>query len=149
MIAKNPGRIPTQLPPLPPKTNKKKIKASKYKDLLNLLQFVPPVHHRFYRSLDYQGNTLTRQAQSREDQPCEENPHHEEDNIELENFFDILEHHDGDGDEEEDEVENGIEAEGYSNSMLFTAGNQTVVQKTRSNRAAGREICFEAGTLLS
>lgn len=88
MLAKNPGRIPTQLPPLPPKTNNKKIKASKYKDLLNLLQFVPPVHHRFYRSLDYQGNTLTRQGQSREDQPCEEHPHHEEDNIELENFFD-------------------------------------------------------------
>ncbi|KAG8320535.1 hypothetical protein J6590_066514 [Homalodisca vitripennis] len=46
-----------------------------------------PIPFLFYLPY-YQGNTLTRQGQSREDQPCEEHPHHEEDNIELENFFD-------------------------------------------------------------
>uniref|UniRef100_A0A1B6DQY6 Uncharacterized protein n=2 Tax=Clastoptera arizonana TaxID=38151 RepID=A0A1B6DQY6_9HEMI len=85
MLAKNPGWIPLQMPPLSQKTNKKKIKGSKYKDLINLLQFVPPIHHRFYRSLDYQGNPLTRQGQSR-DQNCDEQSHNE--NVELENVYD-------------------------------------------------------------
>ncbi|KAG8320397.1 hypothetical protein J6590_070164 [Homalodisca vitripennis] len=46
-------RIKTKLEP---KQERKKIKASKYKDLQELLPYVPPIHHEFYKKLDYEGN---------------------------------------------------------------------------------------------
>ncbi|KAJ8892412.1 hypothetical protein PR048_004992 [Dryococelus australis] len=49
------GRVPKELPSLMSKRNKKKVKVAKHKDLLDLLHFVSPVHHTFYRSLDYKG----------------------------------------------------------------------------------------------
>uniref|UniRef100_A0A1B6IAE8 Uncharacterized protein n=2 Tax=Homalodisca liturata TaxID=320908 RepID=A0A1B6IAE8_9HEMI len=56
MKAKSSGRTPTELPLLEPKQERKKIKASKYKDLQELLPYVPPIHHEFYKKLDYEGN---------------------------------------------------------------------------------------------
>lgn len=53
--------VPETLPPLTTKPDKKKIKAAKY--LVNLLHFVPLVHHEFYRSLKHEGK---QQPQSKE-----------------------------------------------------------------------------------
>jgi hypothetical protein len=42
-----------------------KIKTPKYKNLLDLLQFIPPIHHTFYRELSHTGNqrNVTREAE--------------------------------------------------------------------------------------
>lgn len=83
------GRVPKELPSLLPKRIKKKIKATKYKDLLSLLPFVPPVHHMFYRSLHYEGKpqVQTRQNVSREDENCSEDVDAGT-NFESENLYD-------------------------------------------------------------
>ncbi|KAJ8871823.1 hypothetical protein PR048_028163 [Dryococelus australis] len=47
------GGVPKELPSLMSERNKKKVEAAKHKVLLDLLPFVFPVHHAFYRSLDY------------------------------------------------------------------------------------------------
>jgi hypothetical protein len=41
-----------------------KIKTPKYKNLLDLLQFIPPIHHKFYQELSQTGNqrNVTREA---------------------------------------------------------------------------------------
>lgn len=51
MRAKNSGRFPAQIPLLQPVKNKPKLKVNKLKDLMELLKFVPPIHHQFYEDL--------------------------------------------------------------------------------------------------
>lgn len=57
-LKKNPGRPPVvELQPL--YNSPVKIKVKKYKNLLELLPFVPPIHHYFYKGLPYQANDKT------------------------------------------------------------------------------------------
>jgi hypothetical protein len=43
-----------------------KIKTPKYKNLLDLLQFIPPIHHKFYQELSHARNqrNVTRKAEN-------------------------------------------------------------------------------------
>jgi hypothetical protein len=46
--------------------NLQKIKTSKYKNLLDLLQFIPPIHRTFYQELSHTGNqrNVTKEAEN-------------------------------------------------------------------------------------
>lgn len=57
MVAYRLGRLPAQLPVLQPAGMKPKLKKKKYENLMELLQFVPPIYHQFYIGLPH--NTTT------------------------------------------------------------------------------------------
>ncbi|GBM72949.1 hypothetical protein AVEN_124129-1 [Araneus ventricosus] len=57
MVAYKSGRLPAQLPVLEPTGMKPKLKKKKYENLMELLEFVPPIYHQFYIGLPH--NTTT------------------------------------------------------------------------------------------
>ncbi|GBL77957.1 hypothetical protein AVEN_143282-1 [Araneus ventricosus] len=54
------GRLPAQLPVLPPAGMKPKLKKKKYENFMELLQFIPPIYHQFYIGLPH--NTTTEET---------------------------------------------------------------------------------------
>ncbi|GBN30944.1 hypothetical protein AVEN_40082-1 [Araneus ventricosus] len=57
MVANKSGRLPAQFPVLQPYGMKPKLKKKKYENLMELLQFVPPIYRQFYIGLLH--NTTT------------------------------------------------------------------------------------------
>lgn len=85
-LKKSSGRPPIiELPPL--YTAPLKIKLAKYKNLIELLPFIPPVHHSFFKALPHHVKGKASKKQIK--QPAREVENHEED--ETENESDVLE----------------------------------------------------------
>ncbi|GBO41085.1 hypothetical protein AVEN_244240-1 [Araneus ventricosus] len=53
MVAYRSGRLPAQFPVLHPAGMKPKLKKVKYENLMELLQFVPPIYHQFFIGLPH------------------------------------------------------------------------------------------------
>lgn len=84
-----PRSRPTAPLQLPPKIETPGIKANKYKDLQGLLQFIPPMHHAFYKGLKTQGirHQARRRARVQDQNGEEEIGEDDVDNI-LESDYD-------------------------------------------------------------
>lgn len=53
MRARNVGRSVKVLPQLPPKNSVKPIKFEKFKNLQDLLCYIPPIHHEWFKTLPH------------------------------------------------------------------------------------------------
>ncbi|CAH1979852.1 unnamed protein product [Acanthoscelides obtectus] len=45
-----------------------KIKVAKYKHLLSLLEYIPPIHHTFYKNVKHDGKALTKKGKKKQTQ---------------------------------------------------------------------------------
>lgn len=61
------GKVPNQLPTLKMTDEKQQLKEKKYRDLMELLQFVPPIYHDFYRNLPHETKTGEPQPSTSDD----------------------------------------------------------------------------------
>ncbi|GBN55932.1 hypothetical protein AVEN_169469-1 [Araneus ventricosus] len=57
MLANRSFQLPAQLPVLQPSGMKPKLKKKKYENLMELLQFVPPIYRQFYMRLPHTTTT--------------------------------------------------------------------------------------------
>ena len=71
------GRLWSLVAELPPKTDAPGIKANKYKDLQELLQFIPPCNHLFYNTLQVRQAGQQPRRRVAEAEPDDDDDDHE------------------------------------------------------------------------